>query len=90
MKVFLMGQYNKFKKINCNPTLFYFCHIKPEQKMKGKNTYINVLQLQSIPEKCYPGRVEICPHPGVLQKNVDNGTWSVDTISVQLDVPGVG
>jgi hypothetical protein len=23
-------------------------------------------------------------------KNVDNRTWSVDTISVQLDVPGVG
>ena len=23
-------------------------------------------------------------------KNVDNGTWFVDTISVQLDVPGVG
>ena len=23
-------------------------------------------------------------------QNVDNGTWSVDTISVQLDVPGVG
>ena len=24
------------------------------------------------------------------RKNVDNGTWFLDTISVQLDVPGVG
>ena len=25
-----------------------------------------------------------------IRKNVDNKTWSVDTISVQLDLPGVG
>ena len=26
----------------------------------------------------------------IFVKNVDNGTWSVETISVQLDLPGVG